>query len=1318
MSTYTTSTTTVCELDSHADTCAFGANCFILHETSQQVSVQGFHPNMQELQGVKIVTAAVAYDCPELFVTFVLIFPQSLYFPSMERHLICPDQLREHGIIVNDIPLSRIPPQHRTPFHHSILDPESKLHIPLRYDKPISYFHCRKPTPTEINDTINHIHIYMTSELEWTPYDEVSARDENLLREQVHRDYNYMIGHDFPSQLVLGDRVLGALKMSSRKGNVTAEELSRRWRCGLETAKKTIERTTQRAVRDFSDMKGMRRLKPTVYQLKYKRLRAELYTDTYHGPCVSLDGNKYCQIYASIHQWCKAYPMKAKSDAHLTQDKLFRAVGFPIAIIPDHALELTQGKFLRNAQKAQVQIKSVEPYMHNLNFAETCIREVLRLYNRFMVLRGIPKVLWDRCFVYCCELRSHMVLGHHEQDGECGATIIYGETADISHLAEFSFYDWVWFVSPKESKYDRMMLGRWLGPSFDVGEALTFAIFTGSAEIVHRSSVLPLSVEEKRSEDVKQMKKSFMDQVSRRLGERAKGLEPDGKDEEFARDKFQATVPYYESYEDDDEEVSEVPKVSEEENPVEFDKYVSAKVQLHRDEMLQRGFVRGRKRDANGNLIGHYHENPILDTALYEVEFEDGHVEAFHANQIAEAIYATVDDEGYVYQELQEIVDHKSDGSAIKADDGYVMLRGKRVPKRTTKGWKMCVRWKDESTSWVDLKDLKESHPVLLAEYAVANKLVSEPAFQWWVPYTLKKRDRIIKAMKKRYFRKMEKFGLELPKTVKRALEIDKETGTRFWEEAIRKEVATVKPALDVQEKGDSPPVGSTLIDLTIVFDIKMDFTRKARICARGDQTDPPASITYASVVTRESVRIGFLVAALNDLKVLSADVAGAYLNAPCAERVHTYLGPEFGDDAGKLAIIRKALYGLRSAGFAWRSYCAEIMRTSLEFTPCRADQDVWMRKAIKSNGEKYWEYVFIYTDDVLAMSEDPGSILQEMNKFFLLKADSIGPPKRYLGATISEYTIAGDNKPKWAIGSEEYVKEAVRVVKTWLDGRGMHLKSKASGVLPSGYKPELEASQLLDENDSHFYMQAIGILRWIVELGRIDICGEVSMMSSYNAAPRSGHLDAVLHMFSYLDNHRRSRIVLDDGYFPHAEVDRPDWSQFYPGAKEELPGDMPEALGRPLQQTMFVDASHAANVVTRQSRTGVLIFLNRAPILWYSKKQHSIETSTFGSEFQALKVGMELLLGLRYKVRMMGIPLDGYAHIKVDNMSVVKNSSVPESQLKKKSNSVAFHFVRQMAAADVGRISYEPSETNLADMLTKIQAGPVRKRLAQMVLF
>jgi Fe-S-cluster containining protein len=1312
-------------------------NSYVVSETSQKVSVAGFHPDMQEIPDVRIVTAAVAYDCPITFTTFILLFPQSLYFPNMHHNLICPDQLREFGTIVNDIPLLRISPRERQPYHHSIIQHDENLHIPLRYDKPISYFVCRKPTVIEMNDSINHVHVQMTSESTWMPYDETANMDESMIRESLANDslrvshvdrhiqllkrYSHILDSS-PIPVGLGDSTQGvaAIKTAQRKGTVSAEELSRRWRCGIETAQRTLNRTTQRAVRDFTDGRGMRRLKPTAYQLKYPRLRTELYTDTYYGPCVSLEGNKYCQIYASRFQWCRAFPMKAKSDAYLTQDKLFRTVGLPAAIIPDYAMELTQGKFLKNAQRAQVHILPVEPYMHNLNFAETCIREVSRLYHRFMTARGIPKVLWDRCFAYCCEIRSHMALGHYDQEGECGATIIHGETADISHLVEFSFYDWVWFVSPKEAKYDRMTLGRWLGPSFDVGDALTYAILTPSAEVVHRSSVLPLNVEEKNSEDIKRLKVKFMESLERKLGERMQGIVTRNEDDEFEKSLDDERTPYYEPYEDnevkpDDQDDS---NVSEEDDPVGHDKYISAKIQIQRADSVHRGVVKRRKRDHDGRLIGFSHENPILDTALYEVEFEDGHVESYYANQIAEAIYATVDDEGFVYSEVKEIIDHMKDGRAVQPDDGYVMLRGKRIPKRTTKGWYICVEWKDGTTSWVDLKDVKDTNPVLLAEYAVANKLVSEPAFQWWVPYTLKKRDRIIKALKKRYFRKMEKFGLELPKSVHRALEIDQETGTTFWRDAIRKEVGTVLPALEVLEKGDSPPVGSTLIDFTIVFDIKMDFTRKARICARGDQTDPPASITYASVVRRESVRLGFLIAALNDLSVLSADVAGAYLNAPCAEKVHTILGPEFGDHEGKIAVIKKALYGLRSAGFAWRSYCAEIMRTCLEFSPCRADQDVWMRKAVKSTGEKYWEYVFIYTDDVIAMSENPRQILTDMNKHFLLKEDSIGPPTRYLGANISEYHVPGDDKPKWAIGSQEYVKEAVRVVKSWLDQRGLMLKTKVSGVLPNGYRPELESSELLGPDDAHFYMQAIGILRWIVELGRIDICGEVSMLSSYSAAPRQGHLEAVLHIFSYLNSHDRSRIVMDDAYYPHVELEKPDWSQFYPEAKEELPPDMPEPRGKPVQITMFVDASHAANVVTRQSRTGVLIFVNRAPILWFSKKQTTIETSSFGSEFQALKVGVELLLGLRYKIRMMGIPLEGYAHIKVDNMSVVRNTSVPESQLKKKSNSIAYHFVRQQVAADVGRISYEPTDTNLADMLTKVQSGTKRYELARHVMY
>src|SRR5210317_308919 len=98
----------------------------------------------------------------------------------------------------------------------------------------------------------------------------------------------------------------------------------------------------------------------------------------------------------------------------------------------------------------------------------------------------------------------------------------------------------------------------------------------------------------------------------------------------------------------------------------------------------------------------------------------------------------------------------------------------------------------------------------------------------------------------------------------------------------------------------------------------------------------------------------------------------------------------------------------------------------------------------------------------------------------------------------------------------------------------------------------------------------------------------------------------------------------------------------------------MPKALGEPVRLTMFVDASHASNVVTRQSRTGVFIYVNSALVMWYSKKQNSIETSSFGSEFMALKTGVEMLEGLRFKLQMMGVPIEGYCHTFVDNNSVV----------------------------------------------------------------
>ena len=148
----------------------------------------------------------------------------------------------------------------------------------------------------------------------------------------------------------------------------------------------------------------------------------------------------------------------------------------------------------------------------------------------------------------------------------------------------------------------------------------------------------------------------------------------------------------------------------------------------------------------------------------------------------------------------------------------------------------------------------------------------------------------------------------------------------------------------------------------------------------------------------------------------------------------------------------------------------------------------------------------------------------------------------------------------------------------------------------------------------------------------------------------------------------------------------------------------MPKALGFAVKITMLVDAS---NLVTCQSRTGVLLFVNYVAIIWYSKKQNSVQTSSFGSEFTALKQGVELLEGLRYKLRIMGVPIDGYCYTYVYNNSVVANASRSESTLQKKSNSVAYNYVRSKSAADILRITWEGMETDIADIWRKIDTGP-----------
>jgi hypothetical protein len=198
-------------------------------------------------------------------------------------------------------------------------------------------------------------------------------------------------------------------------------------------------------------------------------------------------------------------------------------------------------------------------------------------------------------------------------------------------------------------------------------------------------------------------------------------------------------------------------------------------------------------------------------------------------------------------------------------------------------------------------------------------------------------------------------------------------------------------------------------------------------------------------------------------------------------------------------------------------------------YSSCRADPDVWMRPKSKPDGFRFWSYIMVYTDDLLVVDHEPRSIMDYLATRYTLKPGSVKEPETYLGAQVSIFFIDGaqdPKKPRWAMASEKYVKQAVSDVEKELSDVDQCLPTRVSTPLLQGYRPELDQSLELDAKRGQYYQSLVGVLRWICELGRVDILVAVSMLSRYLMSPRGGHLQQVFHMFAYLKHHKRSRMV------------------------------------------------------------------------------------------------------------------------------------------------------------------------------------------------
>lgn len=867
------------EADTNADTCCLGTNFIPLHYTNYP-----YHGDYKPLKSVPIVTGATAFDHPN-GQTYIIIINEGLYFgKEMDHSLLNPNQIRFHGLDFFDNP---------TRDEKLCMQIDDDLFVPLIFKGTKCSFVSCVPTKSELD---NCPHLHVTSSKEWEPtallrsismFDPMS--DEAILSEIS------------PSLVQLKEMSVSSINVQQhnlevlpahrtfiskdRHPALTADSLSERWFIGKQRSTATIRATTQRGIRS-AILPISRRYRADRHYNK-KRLHAKFATDTLFAPMKSLHKMNCAQIFSNKAGFSVVYPQSnTKGDTvgdsynsfalhfgvpeHLTFDGFSSQVG-------------KNTKFFQALRRDSVDYHVSAPRRPNENPAEGSIRELKRRFYRVMFAKRVPKRLWDYLMIWISETGNLSVSSSKYANGRTATEIITGETPDISEYADFSFYDWVTFRS--NAGLGEPEIGRWCGVSHKIGQLMSYWILPESGIPISCVTVQRMTDAEMATREMQQRMDEFDTRISTRFNVQDQDM------------KYSFDIPEWNrlSLNEDDPEFAEIFQNVIDDHTVphadpppelstEYNNYVNMEIGMPRgpDGTLMHATVKRRAIDVDGNPMGVPSNNPITDTRLYDVEFIDGTLETISANVIAENLLSQVDQEGHRQMMLKEIIDHRFTNEAIREEDAfYTTHTGVQRRKQTTRGWELCIEWKDGSTQWIAMKDMKNSYPIEVAEYAVNNKIDHLPAFAWWIPYTLKKRQQIISKVKSKYWQRTHKYGIRMPKTVREAYDLDDKNKETYWHDAVADEMSKIINS--VQEHTgtvkDLEDVGFKEITGHMIFDIKLgeNFRRKARYVADGHKTEAPAAITYSTVVSRDSVRICLTIAALNDLEVLAADIENAY---------------------------------------------------------------------------------------------------------------------------------------------------------------------------------------------------------------------------------------------------------------------------------------------------------------------------------------------------------------------------------------------------------------------------------------------------------
>jgi hypothetical protein len=431
-----------------------------------------------------------------------------------------------------------------------------------------------------------------------------------------------------------------------RHSNTTPEDLSKRWGLSVAQAALTLKATTRCLIR--SALMPLARRYRTDRMCSVNRLEGTFATDTMDMRCKSIHGEKFCQVFANKQFSAAAYPIQRKADAHEPLDQFVSDYGAMELLISNGAKEPVgeHTKFQAKLRKYDIKSKVSERERPNQNPAEGVIREIRKKWYCQIFRTNCPRQIWNYGIPYVCAIMRMTANYAGTLQGGTPMEDLTGKTPDISEYLDLGFYDLVWYK--EDAGLGEIQMGQFLNVSHSIGSLMSYYILPVSGIPISRTTVPPVTELEKLTEVKKTRIVKFDEMIAERFKEEQLAKNGDKPDPEDWAALIESDPDFAEEFARtfDNPDVKEA---DDDFDPDSYDGYLNMELLMDRPGAEpELGRVTKRLKDKDGKPIGTANgNNPILDTRLNEVEYQDGHRAAMAANTIAENLFSQVDGDGH-----------------------------------------------------------------------------------------------------------------------------------------------------------------------------------------------------------------------------------------------------------------------------------------------------------------------------------------------------------------------------------------------------------------------------------------------------------------------------------------------------------------------------------------------------------------------------------------------------------------------------------------------------------------------------------------------